>query len=177
MKHTNPDLQAKTLDYLENPDIIPWERLPHETSKAYAAFCLYRGLDPGTRSIQQAFIAMYGTTTSRLRVWQGWSSNYAWVRRAQAWDAHRDFEARTAEIKSIKEMRARHIRESQALQAAALEALKQLDPSQLGASDILRFFIEAAKLERISVGEPDSHTDITSNGQPVHDSITIIVKD
>jgi len=53
-------------------------------------------------------------------------------------------------------MRERHAREALALQQKALERLKRMDPEELSPGDVLRYFVEAAKLERISRGEPET---------------------
>lgn len=67
-----------------------FERMDHETSKAYRAFVLYRDLG-ATRTVQRAWELYYdgarlpGTAPGYFRAW---SSTYAWVERAQAWDDH-----------------------------------------------------------------------------------------
>jgi hypothetical protein len=50
----------------------------------------------------------------------------------------------------------RHVREARALQAKALERLRALRPEELGPADLLRYLVEAAKLERLALGEPDT---------------------
>jgi hypothetical protein len=53
-------------------------------------------------------------------------------------------------------MAERHAKEAQGLQAKALERMRMLRPEELGPADVLRYFIEAAKLERLAMGEPDN---------------------
>ena len=48
------------------------------------------------------------------------------------------------------------MREARALQAKALERLRTLCPEELRPTELLRYFVEAAKLERLAVGEPDT---------------------
>ena len=50
----------------------------------------------------------------------------------------------------------RHAREARALQAKAVERLRGLQPEELGPADVLRYFAEAAKLERLALGEPEA---------------------
>lgn len=64
-----------------------WERQPGETDKAYAAFRLYRDMNPSTRSITAAR-QQSGKTSDRQ--WEEWSGKYAWVERAAAYDAWSD---------------------------------------------------------------------------------------
>jgi hypothetical protein len=85
-----------------------------------------------------------------------WSRAFRWVERASAWDRHLDAEARQAREQARREMVERHVREARALQGKALERLRALCPEELGPADLLRFIIEAAKLERLALGEPDA---------------------
>lgn len=62
----------------------PWDRLPGESSKAYAAFVTYRDLE-SYRSIRKAIEKQGLSVKARLRTWLGWSSGYQWVERATAW--------------------------------------------------------------------------------------------
>jgi len=65
----------------------PWDRLPGESSKAYAAFIAYRDLG-SYRSIRKAIEKQGLSVKARLRTWLGWSSKYHWVERATAWSDH-----------------------------------------------------------------------------------------
>ena len=60
----------------------PWDRQPRETSKAYAAFVIYRdmGTDRTVRSVAEA-LNKSGTLIA------GWSGKHNWVVRAAAWDS------------------------------------------------------------------------------------------
>jgi len=60
-----------------------WERQNNESSKAYAAFCVYRDLGP-ERSLEKV---RQNLDKPRTRKWLGeWSVKYNWVERAQAYD-------------------------------------------------------------------------------------------
>jgi hypothetical protein len=96
------------------------------------------------------------TTSAVPRQCNTWSSAFHWVERASTWDKHLDAEARQAQEEARREMAERQAREARALQAKALERLRGLRPEELGPADVLRYFIEAAKLERLALGEPDA---------------------
>jgi hypothetical protein len=51
-------------------------------------------------------------------------------------------------------MAERHAREAVALQEKALRRLQQMQPEELSPVQVLDYFIQAAKLERLSRGEP-----------------------
>ena len=65
----------------------PWDRLPNETTKAYAAFLAYINLG-ARRSIREALRQTHGEEAvfRNLRTWEGWSSRHAWVGRSTARD-------------------------------------------------------------------------------------------
>jgi hypothetical protein len=85
-----------------------------------------------------------------------WSRAFAWVERASAWDRHLNAEACQAQAEARREMAERHAREARVLQGKALERLRALCPEELGPADLLRYIVEAAKLERLALGEPDT---------------------
>jgi hypothetical protein len=69
--------------------VSPWERLPKESARAYAAFCAYRDLG-AERSIDAAGTQQLGSRSRKRapRTWFKWSRRFHWVKRAEAWDAH-----------------------------------------------------------------------------------------
>jgi|SRR6516162_7615589 hypothetical protein len=71
-------------------------------------------------------------------------------------------------------MAERHVREARGLQAKALERLRALRPEELSPADVLRYFVEAVKLERLALGEPDTvqRQELTGKGgSPLHFSL------
>jgi hypothetical protein len=78
-----------------------WERLAdkNESSRAFAAFCIYRDLTPKERSIDKAYIVYLmqnnkGTNKEQIRnkapgAWNDWSTKYDWVNRAKTFDDFR----------------------------------------------------------------------------------------
>jgi hypothetical protein len=143
----------------------PWEQSPGESSKAYAAFCLYR--DQGqSRSIEATSRVYHGhsaqpeskTATGRRRGASGqirlWAERWNWSARAGAWDQELERAKWSKQIKAVEEMAERHAQEALMLQNKAVERLRLLRPEELGPRDTLNYLIEAAKLERLARGEP-----------------------
>ena len=67
-----------------------WERMPDESTKAYAAFNTYLQLGPN-RSLDEAYCAATEKPQGSTRVsgqWRDWSSQFRWFARATAWDSH-----------------------------------------------------------------------------------------
>ena len=109
-----------------------WERGDGEPGKAYAAFCLYRDLGPGVRSLQRITAALRAARLKggQTRVQGGelqagavrrvstqvedWSSKWRWVARARAWDAEADRKKREAMFAEIEAMGRRQATQAQA---------------------------------------------------------------
>jgi hypothetical protein len=141
---------------MSEPASASWEQQPGESSRAFGAFCVYRDLGP-RRSLRAAAAAFYGRSAAALeRQLDKWSAAFRWVERASAWDRHLDAEACQAQEQARREMVERHVREARALQGKALERLRALAPEELGPAELLRYIVEAAKLERLALGEPDT---------------------
>jgi hypothetical protein len=162
----------------ERSSSAPWEQQPGESARAFGAFCAYRDLGP-RRSLRAAAAAFYGrASTARERQLDKWSHAFRWVERANAWDRHLDAEARRIQEEVRREMAERHVKEARALQAKAVERLRSLRPEELGPADLLRYLVEAAKLERLALGEPDSvqRQELTGRGgAPLHFTLEAVV--
>jgi hypothetical protein len=136
----------------------PWEQLAGESSKAYAAFCIYRDQGP-RRTFDGASRAYHGgaaagpkrRASGHIRLW---AERWHWLARAQAWDQESDRVKRQKEIEAVAEMAERQAKEAVMLQSKAVERLRQLRPEELKPRDTLDFLIQAAKLERLARGEP-----------------------
>jgi hypothetical protein len=163
---------------MSEPSPAPWEQQAGESARAFGAFRTYRDLGP-RRSLRAAAEAFYGRVAAALeRQVDKWSRAFHWVERANAWDQHLDAEARQAQEQARREMGERHAQEARALQAKALERLRSLRPEELGPTELLRFLVESARLERLALGEPDSvqRQEVTGRGgAPLHFSLEAVV--
>lgn len=125
----------------------PWERQDGETTKQFEAFVVYRDME-------ERSLANTGKLLGKSKaMMERWSSANNWVERVAAWENEKDRIARQEQIKEIRKMRERHAKGSVAMFAKALEGLKNLNPEELTAQDIVRMFSESVKAERISRGD------------------------
>lgn len=125
-------------------DLDIWECQAHETAKQFHAFCHYRDMSVGNRSIDKAYRlhmveckkteAKGGT---RAKQWQAWAAPWQWVQRVEAWDRESERAIREKLAKDRQDSAIRHARMAQTnLQAlivpgrVLLEAL-QSDPTLL----------------------------------------------
>ncbi len=129
-----------------------WERQKNESSKAYAAFCVYRDLGP-ERSLDKALSEVNKKPTNR-RHWSRWMEKYRWYERVQAYDDYIERKKRKEKEKAILEMAERHARLAMAFQQRIAQRLQEIDPAELSPADMARWLDIATKLERLSRGEP-----------------------
>lgn len=160
--------------FIEGPHgPLPWERQPDESSKAFAAFVVYRDLGPSKRSLDAVGRRLADAPVKRKRGAHGtildWSARYLWVNRASAWDAEQDRIGRQAQLDAIREMHRRHAEAAVSLLTKALDRLKAMKPEELSPAHLLNFVVESAKLERLARGEPESiqeqRSEVTVNGE------------
>lgn len=149
----------------------PWERLDSESAKAFAAFCLFRDMGP-KRTLNEASRRYHskasgvqdkdnqGTDKPRYRQKSGlmrlWYEKFDWRQRALAWDGEMERRQREATAEARLEMTRRHVLQAKALQSKAIERLAQIDPATLEANDVLAFIVQATRLERTALGEPET---------------------
>jgi hypothetical protein len=129
-----------------------WERQKDESSKAYAAFCVYRDLGP-ERSLDKALSEANKKPTNR-RHWSRWMEKYRWYERAQAYDDYIEKKMRKENEKKILDMSDRHARLAVVFQQKIAQRLQEIDPAELSPADMARWLDVATKLERLSRGEP-----------------------
>jgi hypothetical protein len=148
-----------------------WDRQSGETNRAYEALCAYLQLGP-RRSLAKAAEVFYdGKSAGKVRHFERWSSQYEWVKRAEAWDEHqRALDAREYEIarREAKQSRLRALHDLQGLVIDAIGKLTAQAIAQGEFADIVRASKMIWEQQRIEYDEvPASKTDITSGGQPL----------
>ncbi|HJY88000.1 MAG TPA: hypothetical protein VKE24_14290 [Candidatus Acidoferrales bacterium] len=138
----------------------PWDRQPGEPNLWYSRFERYRLAGPSR--------SLLGTLNSEMLekglprkakvpgAWNRACERWHWRERAEGWDEHERHKAQIVRARDVEEMNRRHIQEAQALQNKALQRLKALAVEDLSAADVLRYFMEATKLERSARGEPET---------------------
>ena len=151
------------------PASEPWECQPGEPTLWFARFEAYRlqGPDRSLLAAVNAHRQARNKQQSRS-VPQAWAKNarrWRWHDRAEAWDQLRRREARQAHAQAVEEMNNRHVQEGRALQSKAIQGLKSLDVSLLSPAHLLRFCTEAAKLERLALGEPQPVDEVSPMNQ------------
>jgi len=166
-----------------------WERQPGETDLAWDAFCTFRDLDPGERTIKRTYEVVSGHTVERASTPNGdrvspsmnmyrYNKEYRWQERAFAYDRYMDDKYR-------KELEASRVRArvetadlGRTMRRKAAEALAELQTilyikqgdqvvlrNALNASQIVRLAEVGVRLERLALGEGDGESSLTLIGQ------------
>lgn len=144
---------------LLSSEIHPWEKQKGETSKAYAAFCVFRDLGPIRRSITTAVKKGNGAHRS----FQLWYKIFLWKERAKEYDSYLDKESLSAQLEDVVKARKRYEGLGKALQRIGGHEIQVLltridkDPNTsigLTKSETMRFLREGTRLELIGLGEP-----------------------
>lgn len=137
----------------------PWERQPGEPEKAFSAFCRYRDLPLGERSLRVA--AGPDASAQKVRRYKTWSSEFRWVERAAAYADHLDRIARNERERAIRDMERRHARAAQTIQGIAGTKLRRISetPAALDQTmtemtpfQAVKFMEVAARIERQALG-------------------------
>jgi hypothetical protein len=129
-----------------------WHQQPGESSKAFAAFCAYKNLDPSERSISTV-VSDLGKSRSTIG---GWSSTWNWVERVEEWDQEEDRRLSLSRIEQKRKMDEEHLRIARAARNKAVRALAEVDPSDFTPKDVLSWLDTCLRLERLIVGEPET---------------------
>jgi hypothetical protein len=142
------------------PQRDPWERQLGEPNLWFSRFELFRMAGPG-RSVlgivnKEREFRGKNKATSIPQSWGKAARQWRWRERAEDWDEAERKQARVAHTKALEEMRQRHLQEAMALQRAAIQRLRGMSLEELSPADTLRFCIEAAKLERLALGVPET---------------------
>ena len=141
---------------------VPWER-NQESPQAFAAFACYRDAGP-ERSIRSVARAV-GKNPTLIATW---SVKHRWVERAAAWDAYCDAEERKATVKAKKDMAKKQVEIASRMLDRGAFFLDKLDEAK--AAEVVQMIVNAAKLQRLALGEPteSTHTEVTGkDGGPV----------
>lgn len=125
--------------------ILPWERQPKETEKAYEAFLIYKNAGPGRTQIDTA-----RRLKKSYRLIKQWAKEWDWKNRVALYDRDVEQKAKAAAEKEQKAMIARHIKIGIQVQGKALEGLKNLKPEKMGAISVQALLDFGTKLERDS---------------------------
>lgn len=101
-----------------------YERQDDESDEAWTAFRTYRDQGPA-RTLERAREAC-GYPVGPTALFEGWSSEWSWVRRTVEWDRHLDSKRRAAAERKVIEMAERHAAMAEDIQIGLAPFFKAL---------------------------------------------------
>lgn len=111
----------------------PWQKREDETSKAFAAFTVYRNMGP-ERSLDKVRQEL-GRPSGYTRHLEKWSSEHDWVERAEAYDesiiAEASQQVRDDQVSEVEEMIDRHQSLTKMVQKILAPAMRYLDSLEI----------------------------------------------
>jgi hypothetical protein len=131
-----------------------YDRRDDEGGSAWAAFCSFRDMPAGERSVDGAWRLLKGRTTRAPAHWRVWLKEKNWVDRATEWDRDQDAAARKKHLERVVETRGRQAAMFQAAQRTLSLPIQELlrrmvereiDLTSLPLSDLYRFASMAAQ--------------------------------
>lgn len=128
-----------------------WERLDGETPRAYDRFCIYR--DMGVqRSIDGVGRQLgHKSATGQISLW---SREYAWYKRAQAYDAYLEHQARIAHEQEIMEARRQWARDAEVIRQKSMDRVQDPFSPTFTAIEAVTAWEKASKQWREAMGVP-----------------------
>ena len=138
-------------------DLLPfnsWERLPKESSAAFAGFCVYR--DFGfERNIKKAVESVEKDGRGRLRkygTWRNWAVEYRWNERAADYDRYIEKLKQEELRKTIEAQGEKHRAVTGKMLGLVEKKLDTMNPAELTQGNVTEWVQTAIKAEREAAG-------------------------
>lgn len=132
-----------------------WDKREDESAKAYEWFCRYRDMGPG-RS-HEKLNQKYSESISKKSLTLRWSSKYAWVERAEAYDAHIEAIKREANEDRVRQTAEEHIDVADRIMDLALCKLALLEGMEVKPNEVKGLIELSVKMKRDALGVADKH--------------------
>ena len=132
-----------------------WDKREDESAKAYEWFCRYRDMGPG-RS-HEKLNQKYSESISKKSLTLRWSSKYAWVERAEAYDAHLEAIKRETHEDRVRKTAEEHIDVADKIMELALCKLALLEGMEVKPNEVKGLIELAVKIKRDALGIAEKH--------------------
>jgi len=146
-------------------DILPfesWERLPGETSAAFAAFCSFRdyGAERNIRKAVDSTEKNEAVRAKRYRVWRNWCTQFRWRERAADYDNYTEKLKQGELRKTIEAQGELHRKVTGKMLEVVSKKLDTMNPEELTQGNVSEWVQTAIKTEREAAGL------VADNGKP-----------
>ena len=138
-------------------DILPfesWERLPGETSAAFAAFCSFRdyGAERNIRKAVDSTEKNEAVRAKRYRVWRNWCTQFRWRERAADYDNYTEKLKQGELRKTIEAQGELHRKVTGKMLEVVSKKLESMNPEELTQGNVSEWVQTAIKTEREAAG-------------------------
>jgi len=138
-------------------EILPfesWERLPGETSAAFAAFCAFRdfGAERNIRKAVDSTEKDEGVRAKRYRVWRNWCTQYRWRERAADYDNYTEKLKQGELRKTIEAQGELHRKVTGKMLEVVSKKLDSMNPEELTQGNVTEWVSTAIRAEREAAG-------------------------
>jgi hypothetical protein len=132
-----------------------WDKREDESSKAYEWFCRYRDMGPGRshEKLNQKYAGSRSNKSLTLR----WSSKYAWVERAEAYDVYLEGKKRESNEERTIKAAEEQIDLSDRVMEILLRKLPQMEYGEIKPTEWKNLAEFAVKTKRDALGIADKH--------------------
>jgi hypothetical protein len=132
-----------------------WDKREDESARAYEWFCRYRDMGPG-RSHDKLH-QKYSEGASKKSLTLRWSSRYAWVERAEAYDAYLDAIKRETNEDRVRKTAEEHIDVADKIMELALSKLALLEGTEVKPNEVKGLIELSVKMKRDALGVAEKH--------------------
>ena len=131
-----------------------WERLPGETSAAFAAFCAFRdyGAERNIRKAVDSAEKDAAVRAKRYRVWRNWCTHFRWRERAADYDNYTEKLKQTEFRKTIEAQGEMHRKVTGKMLEVVSKKLDSMNPEDLTQGNVSEWVQTAIKTEREAAG-------------------------
>jgi len=138
-------------------DMLPyesWERLPGESSAAFAAFCAYRdcGAERNIRKAVEGFEKDDVVRAKKYRVWRNWSTQFRWRERAVDFDRYLEKLKQEELRKTIEAQGEKHRAVTGKMLDVVSKKLDSMNPAELTQGNLTEWVNTAIRAEREAAG-------------------------
>ena len=138
-------------------EVLPfesWERLPGESSAAFAAFCSFRdyGAERNIRKAVDCTEKDEGVRAKRYRVWRNWCTQFRWRERAADYDNYTEKLKQGELRKTIEAQGELHRKVTGKMLEVVSKKLDTMNPEELTQGNVTEWVQTAIKAEREAAG-------------------------
>ena len=141
----------------DKPETQPWDKQPHEQSRPFGMFVVYRDMGPARTLV--AVAEQFGLANQTVR---GYSMKWRWPERVSAWDRYIDqIKQQEMRVETV-EIAKQHAAFAAKMLGMAAKRLDKFDKADtpFTPTEVRQWVTDAVDLHRLALGMPTETTGI-----------------